>query len=69
MTSQERYWVVGGDFASMEFRRLRDGASMLAGPFETRDEAAAEWRRLSDEARGRATARYSIAAEQIVLPS
>jgi hypothetical protein len=63
--TKERFWVVGGDYTCMEFKALRDGTSTLIGPFESRDQAAAEWRRLSEESRSKATARYTIASEQV----
>ena len=64
----ERSWVIGGEYSCMAFKRLRDGAQQLSGPYESRDEAAAEWRRLSAENSSRATARFSIASERISLP-
>jgi len=63
--TKQRFWVVGGDYTCMEFKALRDGASTLVGPFEDRDQARAEWRRLSEESRSKATARYTIASEVI----
>jgi hypothetical protein len=65
----ERYWVVGGDYTCTGFKALRDGGARAEGPFATRDEAQAAWRRLSEETRSRATARYSITAEQLRLPN
>jgi hypothetical protein len=64
----ERFWIVGGDFSCLAFKSLRSGAPEVMGPFETREEASAAWRRISDETRSRATARYAIASEQLVLP-
>jgi hypothetical protein len=66
--TKERFWVIGGEYSAMDFKRLKDGAQQLLGPFEDRAEAAAAWRRVSDENRSRATARFSIAAERISLP-
>ena len=65
----ERYWVVGGDYTCMGFKCLRDGQGQMVGPFETRDDAVSAWRKLSDETRSKATARYSITAEQLKLPN
>ena len=68
MTSQ-RYWVIGGDYSCMGFKALKDtNAATLAGPFETKNDAQSEWKRLSGEQSSRATSRFSIAVEQIVLP-
>ncbi len=64
----ERFWIVGGDYSCLAFKSLRSGAPEVMGPFETREEACVAWRRISDETRSRATARYAIASEQLVLP-
>ena len=40
----------------------------MLGPFADREAARDVWRRLSREHSARATARFSIASEQIVLP-
>ncbi|MFN4288886.1 MAG: hypothetical protein ACK4E3_10375 [Brevundimonas sp.] len=63
----ERYWVVGGEYECIGFHRLK-GLPELSGPYLTRDEARAAWRSLSERTRACATARYSIAAEQVRLP-
>ncbi|MGA0601721.1 DUF4170 domain-containing protein [Caulobacter sp. KR2-114] len=67
--TKERFWVVGGEYACIGFKQLKDGTQQMLGPFETRDEASRAWRRLSAENSSRATARFSIAAEQIALPA
>jgi hypothetical protein len=67
MTS-ERFWVLGGDYSCTRFKQLKDGVAQVRGPFPTRDEAQAEWRRLSAEHSSKATARFSICSEQIALP-
>jgi len=66
--TKERFWVIGGEYAAMDFKRLKEGAQQLLGPFEDRDEARAAWQRISAENSSRATARFSIAAERISLP-
>jgi hypothetical protein len=63
--TKERFWVVGGDYTCMGFKALKDGQATVVGPFEDRDEAKAEWQRLSEETRSRATARFTIAAEKL----
>jgi hypothetical protein len=67
--TQERYWVVGGEYSCMAFKALKDGAPHVLGPFEDRDEAKEAWKRVSQATRANATTRYSIAAEQFVLPA
>jgi hypothetical protein len=65
----ERFWVVGGEYSCTAFKALRNGAPQVLGPFETRDAAKEVWRRISDETRSCATARYAIATEQLTLPN
>jgi hypothetical protein len=65
----ERFWVVGGEYSCTAFKALKAGAPEVLGPFETRDAAREAWRRISDETRSCATARYAIATEQLTLPN
>ncbi len=65
----ERFWVVGGEYSCLAFKALKNGAPHVMGPFESRDEAKAAWKRVSDETRACATARYAIASEHLVLPN
>jgi hypothetical protein len=44
-TEDGRYWVIGGKHADMTFRRR--SWSEVVGPFKTRYDAEAMWRRLS----------------------
>ena len=67
-TETERYWVVGGEYSSTTFHSLKSGQPDVFGPFKTRDEARATWKRLSDETRSCATAKYAITAEKLALP-
>jgi hypothetical protein len=65
----ERYWVVGGIYSGMDFKSLKEGAQQMLGPFETRDEASQVWKKLSQETRAHATARFAIASERLVMPA
>jgi hypothetical protein len=67
--TMERFWVVGGEYSCLAFKQLKNGAPDVVGPFETREEAREAWKRLSDETRSCATARYAIATEQLTLPN
>jgi hypothetical protein len=67
--TQERFWVVGGEYSCLSFTQLKNGAPQVMGPYETRDEAREVWRRVSSETRSQATTRFAIAAEQLVLPA
>ena len=64
----ERFWVLGGDYDCTGFKSLKQTPE-VRGPFDNRDEAQAEWRRLSAEHSSRATARFSICSEKIALPN
>lgn len=67
MRTQERFWVIGGEFECTAFNRLRGQEPIVVGPFESRDLAKAEWKRLSSEHSSRATVRFGIASEEIAL--
>lgn len=68
MMTKERYWVVGGEYSCTAFKALKNGRPQVEGPFDTREEARRVWRRLSEETRSCATAKYAITAEQLTLP-
>jgi hypothetical protein len=69
MRTTKRFWVVGGEYSCLGFKALKDGRPEVVGPFETREEAKAVWKRLADQTRASATARYAIATEQLRLPN
>ena len=64
----ERFWVVGGEYRCLAFKTLTKAAQVM-GPFDTRDEARAAWKRASTAASSNAMAKFSIASEQLVLPA
>jgi hypothetical protein len=66
--STERFWVVGGEYSCLGFKTLKNGKPEVLGPFDDHEEARRAWRRVSDETRSSATARYAIASERLVLP-
>ena len=61
--ANQRFWVIGGVYADMNFQTLADGAQSLFGPFQTREEAKQMWKTLSQEHSSSALTRFSIAAE------
>jgi hypothetical protein len=69
MMTTERFWVVGGEYSCLGFKTLKNGEPQVLGPYETREAAREAWRRISDETRSCATARYAIATEQLTLPN
>jgi hypothetical protein len=63
MTNGSNFWVIGGEFSSMNFDRLVEGSAQVKGPFESRKEAEDCWREVSEEHRHNAGVRFSIAEE------
>ncbi|MBB3932902.1 hypothetical protein GGR25_003966 [Kaistia hirudinis] len=59
-----RFWIVGGEYASMAFDRLIEGTQRVLGPFGERGAAEEAWRRLSEENRSQCLMRFTIAAER-----
>jgi len=57
------YWVVGGEFRSLNFHQLVHGTAQVEGPFPTRKEAENAWRTLSEKNRHRCNVRFSIVEE------
>ncbi|WP_439955460.1 DUF4170 domain-containing protein, partial [Klebsiella pneumoniae] len=47
------YWVVGGEFRSLNFHQLVHGTAQVEGPFPTRKDAENAWRELSEKNRHR----------------
>ena len=39
MTTGSNFWVIGGEFGSMNFHKLVEGSAQVQGPFKTRKEA------------------------------
>ena len=44
MTINSNFWVIGGEFGSMNFHKLVEGSAQVQGPFKTRTEAEDAWR-------------------------
>jgi hypothetical protein len=59
----QRYWVVGGNYADCEFGRLEAGSETMSGPFDCETKARTEWQRLTFRDKCGATTRYAIAVE------
>ncbi len=57
------YWVVGGEFRSLNFHNLVQGTAQVEGPFATRREAEDMWRQVSERNRHRCNVRFSIVEE------
>ena len=63
MTAGSNFWVIGGEFGSMNFHKLVEGSAQVKGPFKTRKEAEDCWREVSEENRHKAGVRFSIVEE------
>ncbi len=63
MTKGSNFWVIGGEFGSMNFHKLVEGSAQVQGPFKTRKEAEDAWRAVSEENRHKAGVRFSIVEE------
>lgn len=58
--STMQYWVVGGEFGSLNFHKLIDGTQQIEGPFPTRQDAEAAWRSISERFRHKCNFRFTI---------
>jgi hypothetical protein len=63
MTHGSNFWVIGGEFGSMNFHTLVHGSAQVQGPFKSRTEAEEAWRMVSEEHRHKAGVRFSIVEE------
>ena len=57
------FWVIGGEFGSMNFHKLVEGSAQVQGPFKTRKEAEDCCREISEQNRHRGSVRFSIVEE------
>jgi len=65
----QRFWVIGGEYRTLDFNTMVSGTEMLVGPLATRAQAEAKWREISERHRGEATVRFTIAAEKMAPES
>jgi hypothetical protein len=61
--SSPRFWVIGGEYRSLEFEEIVDGTQLVLGPFDERDAAESSWRDISERHRSHCTVRFTIAQE------
>lgn len=59
-----RFWIVGGEYATMAFEQLIEGTQRVFGPFGERRQAEDAWRRLSEDHRSQCLTRFTIATER-----
>jgi len=58
-----KFWVIGGEFTSLNFHSFTPGTSIVEGPFPTRADAEVVWKSLSDNTKYKATYRFVITVE------
>lgn len=63
MQTGSLFWVIGGEFGSMNFHKLVEGSAQVQGPFSSRQEAEEAWKKVSEENRHRGNVRFSILEE------
>ena len=59
------YWVIGGEFRSLDFDRLNEGTGRIWGPFATYGDAEHVWRENSEQHRSRCCTRFTIVHEEV----
>lgn len=55
-----QYYVVGGEFSSLNFHSFTAGTAELLGPYKNRATAEEVWREISEKMRHKASYRYVI---------
>ncbi len=65
----QRFWVIGGEYRTLDFDNMITGTEKLVGPLATRAQAEAKWREISERHRGDAHVRFTIAAEKVSSPT
>lgn len=63
MASHKEYWVVGGEFTSMNFHQIKPDTKEVYGPFKTRADAEAKWKSLTEGTRHLARTAFRILEE------
>lgn len=60
VNKMKEYWVIGGEFTSINFHSLKYDAKEIFGPFTTRVDAEQRWREESNKTKFKALIRYRI---------
>lgn len=61
--SENRYWVIGGEYANTAFDRVVEGTERILGPFLCQEEAHRAWESVAVETRSICLARFTIVRE------
>jgi hypothetical protein len=61
--ANKRYWVIGGEYRSLNFDELIDDTARVIGPFSSFTHAEYAWRSISEEHRSNCNMRFTIVQE------
>jgi hypothetical protein len=63
--SEQRYWVIGGEFSSATFDELNTESARVIGPFADRAAAETAWRDLSRRHGHEFNTRFAVVHEPL----
>lgn len=63
MRFDKLYWVIGGEFTSLNFHSFLPGTTIVRGPFHSKKNAQEEWSSLSEEYKSKAQYRFVVTEE------
>ena len=61
--ASKRYFVIGGEYRSLDFDQIIDGTGRVIGPFSSLTHAEYAWRAISEEHRSNCNMRFTIVQE------
>ena len=59
-----QFYVIGGEFSSLNFHSFVNGTSLIYGPYSNRSDAETQWKKVSEEYRHKANYRFVITEEK-----
>ena len=63
--SDQRYWVIGGEFISADFAELNPVTARVFGPFASRADAETIWRDISRQHGHEFQTRFAVVHEPV----
>lgn len=63
MGSNNRFWVVGGEYKDTRFSEVKDGTQKMFGPFDSYEKARSKWQVQAEATRSNCHMRFTIAQE------
>lgn len=55
-----QYYVIGGEFSSLNFHSFIDGTTVVLGPFSSKNQAEIAWKDISEKYKSKAQYRFVI---------